>query len=592
MGRKNRRDRTAGDAQDQTHRGLVFLIGISLFFTEVLYLPGAYSPFRLPKLAFAICALALLGGANTVYRVVKGRFSVPGGPLVVALIALPVLQLVSAVWAPTPDLALHQAVATAVWVGAAIWFSGFDQEARRSLLNWAVGGAVVSAGVLLLQLGGVDMVAVEGYKAADRLRLTGLAGNPSDLAMSGVLLLPLLLPRVLKRPRKVWPWILPLFLAAAAVLTETLTGMIAVALVALVFLVLLRSRRAWLVAGVLAIGAVVVVAASPVRHRIADEWSRLREGNWYHLLSARDDGWTAAAMMIRHAPVLGVGADQYSREFFPARLSYLEKRDAEGHRGELATHFEWAHNDPLQLVAELGLLGLGWIVAFIVTVLKSGPRSDPALLLMIPAWLPFGLLHYPSHLAVGLVPVVLLLARRLDAGTSPAEPERKPAIQLLTAAAVVVIAATAITFAVRDIRLDQWRGRTESILQTAERAPAAQRRQIAQVIDSEAVARLADHPISAGWTWRIIGRARLLANAYVEAAAAFRRAAALEPHEEAEMGLGLALAGQGRRSEAVHHLTRACRVNPALLAIIQQEDLRSSVRRRLRMTTGRDKPGQ
>jgi hypothetical protein len=63
----------------------------------------------------------------------------------------------------------------------------------------------------------------------------------------------------------------------------------------------------------------------------------------------------------------------------------------------------------------------------------------------------------------------------------------------------------------------------------------------------------------------------------------------LWPHEEAEFGLGLALAAEGeriaaagvdpghRRGEAILHLARVCRTNPALLELINDPELRRSV---------------
>ena len=63
------------------------------------------------------------------------------------------------------------------------------------------------------------------------------------------------------------------------------------------------------------------------------------------------------------------------------------------------------------------------------------------------------------------------------------------------------------------------------------------------------------------------------------------------PHEEAEFGLGLSLAAQDRRftqqgrtlnsrnqrGEAIVHLARVCRTNPALLELIEEDDLRHAV---------------
>jgi len=82
---------------------------------------------------------------------------------------------------------------------------------------------------------------------------------------------------------------------------------------------------------------------------------------------------------------------------------------------------------------------------------------------------------------------------------------------------------------------------------------------------------------------------------------AFRNAMTLWPHEEAEFGLGLALADQdrrlqaqgpvldsrNRRGEAIVHLARVCRTNPALLELIAEEELRQAVAEIIGVADGR-----
>lgn len=583
MSHQKRRRNTAKTKQTTKMDHRVLATGILFFCVEVIVISGAYSPFRLPKMVLALCGLALLVGGWFAFRLWRGQIDLPTGPLVTTLLALPALQTLSAVWAQVPALALQKAFVSFIWVAVAVWLSTFDADDRRRILLWGVWGAIVSGVVLLGQLSDIEGLTVRGVVSGDRLGLTGLAGNPSDLAMGALLFLPLLLPRALAQPQKWIRWLLPAFLAVTAVLTQALTGLAAVGLVSLGCITLMRSRKAWIAAAILAAAAVLAVSASPLRSRIQAEWTQLQRGNWYNLLSAREDGWTAALAMIKHSPILGVGAGQYSREFYPARTTWLDEHQAVGRRGELATHFEWAHNDPLQLTSELGLIGVAWMVFFIVAMVRAGPRGDPVIVLGALAWTPFLLLHYPTHLAIGLIPAVLVLAHRLG------ETRRNPVTAvppMIRRSMAVVVAAAAVAVCVSQVsslHLDQWRGYTEALFVVAENASPAKRSQIVQKIESEAGARITDNDRAAPWLWRIVGRARLLIGASVEAETAFRRSLALEPHEEAEMGLGLALAGQGRSIEAIHHLTRACHVNPTLLTYITQKNLQESVREKLRL---------
>jgi len=582
MSKKDRRNTTANNTHQPGSDRRVLITGIIVFLVEIVVISGAFSPFRLPKMALALGGLALVVGSWSAFRLWQGRLEIPSGPLVSALVALPILQAISAIWAQTPGLALRQALFSAVWVAIAVWLSTFDAEERHRVLIWGVWGAVVSGVVLLAQLSDIAAATPQGIDSGDRLGLIGLAGNPSDLAMAALLFLPLLLPRVLAQPQKWIRWLLPAFLVLTAVLTQALTGLAAIGLVGIGCVVLMRSKKAWGVLLVLAAVASLAISLGPLRSRVQAEWTQLQQGNWYNLLSAREDGWTAALTMIESSPILGVGAGQYSREFYPARTIWLDQHGSIGNRGELATHFEWAHNDPLQLTSELGLIGVLWMVFFVLALARSGPLADPVIVLAVLAWTPFLLLHYPTHLAIGLISAVLLLAHRIHLAPRRPVLVGYPVLRRAAAVAVGVVAVAIIVGQVADLHLDRWRGHTEALLVMAERAPPANRRQIVRQIETEAAAKISRYQGSAPWLWRIVGRARLLAGAYGEAEMAFRRSSALEPHEEAEMGLGLALAGQGRTTEAVHHLAQACRVNPALLAFISQEDLRQSVRAKIR----------
>ncbi len=561
-------------------RHSVRLIGITFFVTEIIVVSGAYSPFRLPKMALALSALAMVIGGSMAAGMWRGRLRLPAGPLVYALVALPALQTLSALWAQTPAIALRQALGTAIWVATAVWLSTFEAEDRRRILLWGVWGAMVSGCVLIAQLMDIGGVGVYGINPGDRLGLTGLAGNPSDLAMAGLLFLPLLLPGVIAKPRKWALWPAPVFLALTAILTQALTALVAAGLATLGCIVLLRSRKIW--AGALIVSTVVLALlyAGPLRSRFQAEWEQMRQGNWYNLLSAREDGWTAAVTMIKTSPLLGVGAGQFSREFYPARMAWLDHNQELGHRGELATHFEWAHNDPLQLISELGLIGGLWLIVFVGALARSDP--DAVIFLATLIWIPFLLLHYPTHLAIGLIPAVLVLAHSLHRLPRKTLKEFHPALKAGTVMVIGMIGITVVGIQLSELRLDRWRGHTEALMTVAEKSPSAKRRQILRKVESEAGTRIQHSATSAPWLWRIVGRARLLEGASSQAEAAFRRSLALEPHEEAEMGLGLALAGQGRTTEAVHFLTRACRVNPALVVFISDEDLKKSVQKKMR----------
>jgi hypothetical protein len=160
-----------------------------------------------------------------------------------------------------------------------------------------------------------------------------------------------------------------------------------------------------------------------------------------------------------------------------------------------------------------------------------------------------------------------------------------------TTALLISLALIGGMWQLRRLATDAWRASLEQGIQSAQAAPEPRRDQLALAVDAQILSRIGRLPGSAPWLWRIAGKARLVRADPQAAEQAFLEANRLWPHEEAELGLGIALAGQGRRSEAMFFLGRVCRTNPTLARQIQEEDLRRSVeelirsRRRAEMKT-------
>jgi tetratricopeptide (TPR) repeat protein len=189
---------------------------------------------------------------------------------------------------------------------------------------------------------------------------------------------------------------------------------------------------------------------------------------------------------------------------------------------------------------------------------------------------PFLLLHYPTHIGGALVPLVLLLAHLVAGGPRwrmDAEAWLGRAVAVLLATAAVAVVA----WQAARVELDMWVGDSELVLIASQREPPARRAVMTTTVERHAFDRARRSPAAAPWLWRLVGRARLARGDGAGAEEAFRTALALWPHEEAELGLGLALAAQGRPDEAATHLDRVCRVNPSLTAFIGDEQLRRRV---------------
>lgn len=543
---------------------------------EIAVLPGAASPFRLPKEAVALTAVCLAVAVAVATAARRRSVVLPSGRLTWVLVALPVLQLASAAWAASPLRALESALLSGLWVVAILWFATLDDGRRRLIGGAAVLGVAVSAVVMLLQLVGVPVFNFAAPFASRRLSLTGLTGNPADLAMAAALLLPLLLVWS-EAPRRRWlPGVLIVLFSLAILISQTLAGIASLAAVLLVWLIRRRSRTLWV--SVALIGSLVLALglAAGLGDRLQRDAERALSGNWYHLFSARGDGWAAAGEMIRNRPMTGTGAANFSHLYYPSRLAWLERGGGTGGRSEAASHFEWAHCDPLQLLAELGLAGVLWMAALAWALIGCRSRAGPLLPLAAAAAAPFLLLHYPTHIAIGLIPITLVLGEIVNRA-QPLHTLGWHRARLPVVAALVLLLVAGAWWQLRRVAVDVWMGGLELRMALSQRAEPEIRERLGTAVEAQIMQRIGRLPLTAPSLWRSVGRARFLRGDAAGAEAAFRTSFAAWPHEDAEFYLGISLAAQGRRNEALSHLGRVCRTNPTLVRMIADQGLRRAV---------------
>jgi O-antigen ligase len=571
-------------------RKRIWLLAAGFLFVEIAVLPGAASPFRAPKSVLALIVILVVVGLSVAGRLRAGRLDLRWSPLAWVVVSLPLLQAFSAFWSGSSAMAIDAALESSIWIAGALWISTASPAERLRLIDGAAIGAAFSGIVLMAQAVGQIVLSSGPDGPSGRLGLTGLTGNPADLAMASVLLLPLVLsaPGSSTRPR--YRWTLAVLLSGAAIISQTLTAFLALFLVWGTWLVLQRSHRLWIAAVVTTAVLVAGGLATGLDTRIKRQVARVQQGDWYFLLSARNDGWTAAGEMVRTRPLTGVGASNFTHAYYPSRISWLDRNGAVGRRAELATHFRFAHCDPLQMVAELGLPGLLWIIVFAVVAVVFRTRGDPLPFLFASAFTPFLLLHFPTHLAVGLVPAVIVLGHVLSTGREVTL-EPGPWTGRVAAAAIVLAVLVGSYWQVHRLMLNLWRGGLAHALATAQQIDDERRAQQAAAVEAQILPRIPALHHARPWLWRMVGQARVARGDDMGAEAAFRTAMSLWPHEEAEFGLGLALADQdrrleaqgrvldtrNRRGEAIVHLSRVCRTNPALLELISDDALRQSV---------------
>ncbi|MEL7062096.1 MAG: O-antigen ligase family protein, partial [Acidobacteriota bacterium] len=329
---------------------------------------------RLPKLVVAEL-LALVSIAALALRLVACR-RLNWRVFITAPAVLAGLPLVA--WA-TLGLALTehpQLVASrlpSLWIGLAAlwaWSSFLSSERRWMLLRWTIVPAVVLAVFGIAQFHGFSPFVFSG-KVTDRLAVTSLAGGAFDL--SAFLILPILIAQhALAVGRRLLPrllWLVALAVCAyALVATQTLGSLGAVIVGSMVFWIAGaatgRSARRGLVAVAvaLAVALAAVATVGPLRARAEGKVRSLRVGDFDRVFTGRFDGWRTAAWMIREEPIHGVGHGAFRAEFGRAKEALVE--DGVGFfRGQHLVFFENAHSEPLEVAAELGLVGLlalGW----------------------------------------------------------------------------------------------------------------------------------------------------------------------------------------------------------------------------------------
>jgi O-antigen ligase len=571
-------------------RRRVWFLAVGFLLVQILVLPGAASPFRMPKEVLALILILLVAGLSTAGQCLRGRISVRWSALAAVLLVLPLIQAASGFWSSSPRLALTAALNSFIWIAGALWIATAAQQERLRLVDATAIGAAISAVVLMTQAAGLAIFSLGPAGPSGRLILTGLTGNPADLSMAAVLILPLILTAGEAGGRSRFRWALAILLTGAAIVSQTLTAFVALGFVWTTWLFQQRSRRLWITATATAMILLAVGLFTGLDARIHRQLQRLEDGDWYSLLSARSDGWTAAAEMTRTNPVLGVGATNFGQAYYPARVAWLDRTGSIGRRAELATHFRFSHCDPLQMIAELGVPGLIWMIALMVVIGRDRPRGDPLPPLALAAFVPFALLHFPTHLAVSLVPLILTLSHLLATGREVVLEPRSWS-RVLAAVALVLATLAGTYWQLNGLVLNLWRGGLDHALTAAQALDDPARSQQAAAVESQILPRMPGLGGARPWLWRMVGQARLARGDDAGAETAFRDAMALWPHEEAEFGLGLALAAQdrrfkeegrpldprNRRGEAIVHLARVCRTNPALLELIDDEDLRHAV---------------
>ena len=444
------RDRGSQGFQHERRAGASlarFFAWALLVVPPLVVLPGLREPFRLPKLMaselFAMLALCALSLALFQIRQID-LARVARSPAILATAPLALVVVLSALLSEHREQAISATWSFGVAVAALTGFA-LALPRLRALLDWVFLPATVLGGISLLERFGLSEP-VSGATDEGRFASVAFAGNIGDLG--SYLVLPLLLgqgrllaaatgviesggatpgsdraradrPSLLRLRggRLRWlhvAWLIgTLVWLGALVVGQVLTAVIAfLAGSAALWFLAFRGRRRFLVAALSVVAALLVITATPLRSRFVREWRDLeRHGDLNDLLTGRLDGWRAGIWTGQQHPVLGAGPGSYAAEFAPAKLALLEEGVPFYLEHGRRAAFRHAHSEPIELFAELGVLGLlasAWLVAWAVRGALAAPSADRALgLALLVGLAVLSLGHFPLRSALVGYPYVV-----------------------------------------------------------------------------------------------------------------------------------------------------------------------------------------
>jgi hypothetical protein len=203
-------------------------------------------------------------------------------------------------------------------------------QASNGILQYWTGTGFGNSTAVEHGLSGVDSNLLDGSdpNVVRRIRGTGIFGDPNDLAMSLVMVLPFLFGGILntegQKSRRLWALAAMAVLLYALFLTQSRGGLVGLGAVGAAYFYRRTGRLSAIVVGVLLAGVLLVAGSSRMQEMSASEDSA----------QGRIQAWSAGLDMLRSKPVLGVGYHQFTEY-----------------------HVLVAHNSFVHTFAETGLVG-------------------------------------------------------------------------------------------------------------------------------------------------------------------------------------------------------------------------------------------
>jgi len=316
-----------------------------------------------------------------------------------------------------------------------------DKRDVTILLGTVVGGAFLASLYALLQ----HLGAMPGVPGAEGVnRIISFLGNRNFLGgFLGYLLLPsfILILRLRSVVLRVIALLVIAFNFGTLMLVEQLAPIVGLGLAGIVLLIGLivfrpvepiRRNRRWLIAllAILVLTFLIEAPSGPLNSVVglsADPATEAGETGWAGTVWRQNGGrtreldWWIGYEMFRSSPLVGVGLGNYKLRFLDAKAAFLATERGSGYMDVLVARAAQAHNEYVQIAAELGILGVLALIAFFVfgswgicrRLRRSSDEADKLDLLLLTCGLIVFFVHalvsFPGHLPVSSLMIVLLI---------------------------------------------------------------------------------------------------------------------------------------------------------------------------------------
>ncbi|MFY1825425.1 spore coat polysaccharide polymerase ExoJ [Myxococcus fulvus] len=317
-------------------------------FAAVMYaVPGEWIP-ALAPLRLALMTSVVAAGLMLIRRLGRGEPLYLDGARGWALIGFSSLAVLSVSWAVNAEVARYTGIELLKLTAIYLTLVNVITSGKRLVVvcgAMVLASVVTSIGVINWYMVGEDLV--EGFRA----RWVGVYADPNHMAMNLVLVVPLAVAFV-ARKGSAWVWRIACLVAAvlavvAIVLSHSRGGFIGLSVAMGMWAFREKRRIQAIVVGSLFVVGLVVFAPDSF-------WARNETVAAFHedaSAMGRVYAWQVASRMSLDKPLLGVGAGSF-------RYAWAEYAPPE------ATRAYVAHNIFLDVIGELGWLGLAFFLVF------------------------------------------------------------------------------------------------------------------------------------------------------------------------------------------------------------------------------------